>query len=216
MYILENRDGQLEIIRFCCIESELSKRTSCWKEKERRPVPEAHVRIELPALLILYILFSECGSYYYYCRLLHRLQRRTLQQLRTTVAVAFQSAVERAWSSFPPGSGNSGNNEGAAYTVSCSKIRLQAPPRYLQRVQSSSTLRSFRPCFLFCRRPTWCQIRSPTTWLEASVSCKTCTGLRMGNNLRGLQYYFQADLERYHFQHSLTSATLWSAQKFLI
>ncbi|KAH9577042.1 hypothetical protein CY35_01G193600 [Sphagnum magellanicum] len=95
LYILENRDGQLEIIRFCCIKSEMSRRTSCWRKKERRPVPEAHVRIELSAVLILYILFSGCGSYYYYCRFLHRLQRRTLQQLRTTVAVAFQSAVER-------------------------------------------------------------------------------------------------------------------------
>jgi hypothetical protein len=63
---------------------------------------------------------------------------------------------------------------------------LPAPPRYLQRIQSSSTLRSFRPCFLFCRRPSWCQIRSPRTWLEASVSCKTSTGLRIGNNLRGV------------------------------
>jgi len=171
LYILENRDGQLEIIRFCCIESELSRRASCWRKKERRPVPEAHVRIELPAVLILYILFSGCGSwYYYYCWLLHRLQRRTLQQLRTTVAVAFQSAVERAWSSFPPGSGNSGNNEGAAYTVSCSKIRLQAPPRYLQRVQSSSTLRSFRPFFLFCRRPSWCHVLRRHDWKHLSVA----------------------------------------------
>lgn len=28
--------------------------------------------------------------------------------------------------------------------------------------------------------------RSPTTWLEASVSCKTSRGLRIGNNLRGV------------------------------